>query len=118
MKKNPASSPRETVNKKPTQAERTAAAKDLVPVAMRILRILGRMRAEGFVPLQPEQSAFFLYAAMAGISHLLANIEGHQGPDGPRLIPSHMREYAYELAPEIARLLAADFTLPKRPLGS
>jgi hypothetical protein len=105
-------------NNKPTGAERTAAARDLVPVAKRILGILGRMRAEGFVPLQPEQSAFFLYAAMAGVSHLLANFEGAEGPNGPMLIPSHLREQAYELAPEIARFLAEEFTLPKRPAGN
>jgi hypothetical protein len=105
-------------DKKPTQAELTAAARDLVPLAKAILGNLGRMRAQGFVPLQPEQSAFFLFAAMAGVSHLLANIEGPEGPDGPRLIPSHMREHAYELAPEIARFLAEDVTIPKRPVGS
>lgn len=88
----------------------TAAAKDLVPLARAIVSILGRTRGEGFVPLQPEQSAFFLYAAMAGASHFLTHVEGP-------LLPSHMRETAYELAPEIARLLAEDVTLPKRPLG-
>jgi len=47
---------------------------------------------------------------MAGVSHLLAHVDG--------LLPPHMREQAYELAPEIARLMAEDVKLPKRPIGN
>ncbi len=87
------------------------AAKDLVPLAKAIIGILHRMRGQGYAPLPTEASAFFLYAAMAGVSHLLAHdVE-------PRL-PSHMREAAYQLAPEIARLLREEVQLPQPPIGN
>lgn len=87
----------------------SAAAKDILPLAKAVFSVYERVRGEGFAELPPEAVTFFLYAAMAGVSHFLANDLG---------LPSHMREAAYELAPEIARLLRAEVEALRRPTGN
>jgi hypothetical protein len=86
-----------------------AAAKDLVPLAKAIFGVYRQVRGEGYVELPNESVTFFIYAAMAGVSHFLAHDLG---------LPSHMREAAYELAPEIARLLREEVQMPRGPVGS
>ncbi len=46
-----------------------AAAKDILPLAKAIFGVYGRVRGEGFAELPPEAVTFFIYAAMAGVSH-------------------------------------------------